>query len=103
MVLREVIDTEFLVVVERQLTNDSTQRDLRRLDVHLIQNLFYLHHHFAISENDDGIGPLIGDKLGVSDRDGLRCGVYRLSREFLGNVQCASAASSRAGGATKLG
>ena len=102
MVLCEVIDAEFLAIVERQLTNNSTQRDLRRLDIHFVENLSHLYHNFAISENDDGIGALIGDELGVSDCDGLRCGVYRLSRELLGNVQRAAAAASRAGCA-KLG
>ena len=102
MVLCEVIDTEFLVIVERQLTNDGAQRDLRRLDVHLIQNLFHLHHNFPISEDDDGIGALIGNELGVSDRDRLGRGVYRLSRELLGNVQRAAVTASRAGIA-KLG
>ena len=85
VVLCEVIDTEFLVVVECQLTNHRAQRDLRRLDVHLVQNLFHFHHNLAISEDDDGIGALIGNELGVSDRDRLGRGVYRLSRELLGN------------------
>src|SRR5207244_11247047 len=82
--------------------NASTQRDLRRLDVHLIQNLFYLHHHLAISENDDRVRALIGDQLGVSDCDGLRRGVYRLCGKLLRNIRRAAAASSRAGCA-KLG
>ena len=86
VVLREPIDAEFLVVAECQLTDDRAERDLRRLDVHLVQNLFHFHHNLAISEDDDGIGALIGDELGVSDCDRLRRGVYRLSGEFLRNV-----------------
>ena len=90
VVFCEVIDTEFLVIAERQLTDHRAQRDLRRLDVHLVQNLFHLHHNLPISEDDDGIGALIGNELGVPDRDRLRRGVYRLGGELLGNIQGAA-------------
>ena len=92
----EPIDTEFLVVGECQLTDHRAQRYLGRLDVHLVQNFFHFHHNLTVSEDDDGIGALIGDELGVSDRDGLRRGVYRLSGELLGNIQCAAAPHARA-------
>ena len=86
MIFREPIDTEFLVVAECQLTDHRAERYLGRLDVHLIQNFFHFHHNLTVSEHDDGIGALIGDELGVSDRDRLRRGVYRLRGEFLRNI-----------------
>src|SRR5206468_152309 len=103
VVLCEVIGAEFLVVAELQLPDNCAQRDLRRLDVHFVQNLFDLYHHLAISENDDGIGALIGNELGVSDRDRLWSGVYRLRGKLLGNVQRAAATACRAGRATRAG
>ena len=101
MVFGEPIDAELLVVAECQLTDHRAERDLRRLDIHLVENLFDLHHHLAVSKDDDGIRALIGDELGVSDCDRLRRGVYRLSGQFLRNIQ--RAAASSAGCATKLG
>ena len=75
IILCEPIDTEFLVVAEWQLANDRAQRHLRRFDVHFIQNLFHLHDDLAVAKNDDRVRALIGDELGVSDRDrfGARC------------------------------
>ena len=53
VVLCEPIHAEFLVVGKRQLTNHRAQRHLRRFDVHLVQDLFHLHDHFAIPQDDD--------------------------------------------------
>src|SRR4029077_3013075 len=103
VVFREPIDAEFLVVAECQLTDHRAQRYLGRLDVHLVQNFFHLYHNLAFAEDDDGIGVLIGDELGVSDRDRLRRGVYRLRRELLGNVQRAAAAAACRAECAKLG
>ena len=56
---------------------------MRRFYVHLIQNFSDFHDHFLIAEHNDRVRALIGDDLGVADRDGFRCSIDRLSRKFL--------------------
>jgi hypothetical protein len=53
IVLCEPIDTEFLAIVKRQLTNHRAQRYLRGFDVHFVEDFFHLHHHLAIAKHDD--------------------------------------------------
>ena len=90
----KVIHAEFFVVVKRQLADDRAERDLRRLHVHLIENFLYLHHHLAVTQNDDGVGALIGDDLGIANRYGLGRGIDRLSRKFLRNIELAASRSA---------
>jgi len=80
LILCEPIDAEFLVVLEVQLANNRAERDLRRLNVHLVQNLFHLHHHFAVSKDDNRVRTLISNELRVADRDRFRGSIHRLRR-----------------------
>ena len=105
MLLLREIPTNLLLYFANQSTPNSSlllscnwpmtvlQRHLRRLDVHFIQNLFHLHDDLAIAENDDGVCALIGDELGVSDRDRFGGGVHRLRGKFLRDIYRASAPS----------
>ena len=87
LVLCEPIDTEFFVVAKCQLANHRAQRHLRRFDVHFVEDLFHLHDHLAIAKDDDRVGALIGNELGVPDRDCLGHGVHRLRGKLLGNIK----------------
>ena len=82
----KIVDPEFFVVLQCQLADDGAERDLRRFHVHLVENFFDFHDHFAVAEHDDRVGALVGDDLGVSDRDGLRRGIDRLRLELFRNV-----------------
>ena len=86
------IDAEFFVVLQRQFTDNSAQRDLRRSDVHFVQDLLHFHDYLAVAEDNDAVCALIGDELRVSDRDGFGHRVYRLSGKFFRDVQRAAAA-----------
>ena len=92
VVLGEIIDPEFFVVIERQFADDRAQGDLRRFYVHLVQNLLDFDHDFLIAEHDDRVRALIGDDLGITDHNCFRRCVDRLSREFFGNVKRSAAA-----------
>ena len=81
--LLKIIDSEFLVVTQRELTDDGTQDDLRRLHIHFVQDLCDLHDDLAIAEDDDRVGALIRDDLGVADRHRFRCCIYRRRGKFL--------------------
>ena len=100
--LQEIIDPEFLVVIQGQFADHRAQRDLRRFHIHFVENLLNLHHHFAIAEHDDRVGPLIGDDLGVADRDRFRRRIDRVGRKFFGDVQGAVAAAAAAGAEVML-
>src|SRR6266576_4097924 len=76
------IYAEFFVIVQSELTDNRAERDLRRFHVHLVENFYDFHHHLAIAQNDDGVGALVGDDLGIANRDRLWRGVDRLSRKF---------------------
>ena len=80
--LQKVIDAEFFVVVQRQLADHRAERDLRRSHVHFVENFRDLYHNLAIAKDDDRVGALVGDDLGVADRDRFRRCIDWLRREF---------------------
>src|SRR5207237_4620471 len=75
----KIIHSELLVAVQRQLADDGGKSDLWCFHVHLVENLCYLHHHLATSQDDDGIGTLISDDLGIANDHGLWRSIDRLS------------------------
>ena len=84
--LAEPVDAKFLVIVEREFADHCAQCDLRRFHVHFIQNFLYLHHDFAIAEDDDRVRALVGNDLGVANGHGLWRGIDGLGLELFGNV-----------------
>ena len=69
------------------------KRHLRRAHIHLVENLLNLHHHLAIAEDDDRVRALIGDDLGVADRDSFRSGIDGLGGKFFREILAAAAAA----------
>src|SRR4029077_10392493 len=59
------IHAEFFVIVQSELTDNRAERDLWGFHVHLVENFFYLHYHLTITQDDDGVGALISDDLGI--------------------------------------
>ena len=93
-IFEKPIYAEFFVIVQSELTDNRAERDLRRFHVHLVENLYDFHHDLAIAQNDDGVGPLIRDDLGIANRHGLRRGIHWLSRKLFRNVQLAPGCSA---------
>src|SRR5207244_7948572 len=93
-IFEKPIYAEFFVIVHSELTDNRAERDLRRFHVHLVENLYDFHHDLAIAQNDDGVGPLIRDDLGIANRHCLRRGIHWLSRKFFRNVQLAPGCSA---------
>ena len=79
----KVIHAELFVVAKRQFADDSTKRDLRRFDVHLVQNFFNFHYHVPVAEHDDRVRAWVGNDLGIADHNRFRGRVDWLSRKFL--------------------
>ena len=76
----KIIDPKLVVLAELQFADHGAQRHLRRLHIHFVQKLPYLHDDLAITQNNNGVRALIGDDLGIADRDGLGSRIDRLRR-----------------------
>ena len=79
----KIIDSKLIVLTELKLANDSAQGHLRRLHIHLIENLHHFDDDFPITQDNDRVGTLIGNDLRVSDRDRFGRCINGLRGQFL--------------------
>src|SRR5438128_9807728 len=64
----EIIHAQRFVVIQGQLADDGAEGDLWRFHIHFIKNFLDLYYHLAITQNNDGVGALVGNDLGIANR-----------------------------------
>ena len=79
----KIIDPKLIVLAELKFADHGAQGHLRRLYIHLVENLHHFHDDLPITQDNDRVGTLIGDDLRVANRDGFGRCINSLRGQFL--------------------